>query len=234
MSSEPMTGERPGTPDRGTRPSGLIRWPWWTLSVAAAACLLFAFGPPPAALAYQPASPTLARLVGCHLAHWSAAHLLWDVLTFCALGVLSERADRGRFVAFLATGALTIGPLACRMQPELTHYAGLSGLVLGQLAMLLTQRVREARMPRSEGGRRIQVSAFPWALLLGLLLLKQLYELHAGATTVLSLALLTGGLEGFVTVPAAHLLSVLIGTFIGALPASQGAASPPERSCAAR
>lgn len=182
----------------------LRRLPWVTLAIALAALASHALFPLSSALAYAgytPGSHDLVRLVGCHLVHYSSTHLAWDVSTFVALGTWSELRSRPRFVLFLACAALLVPPLACALTPWLRCYAGLSGLVLGTVAVALGTRLSHdpRRMHRWLGS----------GLLLGLLV-KQLYELWIGNTS-----LVTFVYEGFTTVPAAHLISVLIGACVG-------------------
>jgi membrane associated rhomboid family serine protease len=183
--------------------------PWITLSLAAMACGLAALGAQAADLAYQPADPSVATLLGCHLYHFSSEHLIWDVLTFVALGALSESWVRRHYFRFLALGALLVPPLACGLTPWVTHYAGLSGLVIGQVALLIAA---ELRRQLAAGDRR---RAAWMAIMIALLLAKQLYECATGTTSLVTLQY-----EGFATVPAAHLLSVLIGLLAGCLPMS--------------
>lgn len=185
--------------------------PLVTLSIAAVATALHVLGLDVAQLAYQPAAPTMGTLLGCHLVHFSGKHFVWDVLTFTALGVVSESRLRGRYLDFLASSALIVPPLACWLTPWVTHYAGLSGLVIGQVSLWTTVQLRRQLLAGNR--RRAALAALGLALLFG----KQLYECANGQTSLVTLHY-----DGFSTVPAAHLCSVLAGCF-----AAQG--PPPRR-----
>lgn len=179
------------------------RLPWVTLSIAAAAAAFHALGVTPDRLAYVPREPTLLGALACHLVHFSALHARWDISTFVVVSSITEYLDRRRLLAFLAVGALLVPPLACALHDWVSHYAGLSGLVVGQVALWLARELR-----RSRPG---------WvALLLGLLFAKQLYECVIGNTSILSM-----DYQGFHTVPGAHLVSALIGVAAGALGAKE-------------
>jgi membrane associated rhomboid family serine protease len=202
------------------------RVPWLTLALCATALALHVALPGTRELAFDPSRLSLLRLLGCHLVHFSRLHFVWDTLTFGVIGAVTERIERRRHALFLLVAALFVPPLACALTPWVKHYAGLSGLVLGQVALLLAcalQRARGAGATRRAAGL---------AALLVLLLVKQLYELKIGNTS-----LITMDYRGFSTVPAAHLVSVVIGALLGALPQSSdgavtgadtpGASSPP-------
>jgi len=174
--------------------------PFCTLAVTSLALAFHVLDIGPDALAYRPADPTWTSLILCHLVHFSPRHLLFDALTFFALGVVSESIDRRRYVLFLASASLLIPPLACALDGGVARYAGLSGLVIGQVALWLGHEIRRHR------------AVWPLPVLL-LLLLKQLLEFSRGHTLILP-----GNYEGFRAIPAAHLLSVLAGSLVGLLP----------------
>jgi hypothetical protein len=176
----------------------IARAPLLTLAVGGAAALFHLAGITGAVLAYRPAEPSLPALLACHLAHFSSLHLRWDLLTFLGVSAVSEALDRRRLAAFLLGAALLVPPLACALEGWVDRYAGLSGLVVGQVAMWLAAELR----------RRPRVAA---PLLLALLL-KQLHELHVGNTSMLPM-----DYRGFHTVPAAHLVSALVGLLAGAV-----------------
>ncbi len=154
--------------------------------------------------AYLPSSPTLLALVACHFVHFSTTHALWDVLTFTLLSSWVERELGTRHAVFLVLAMGLVPPVACALTPWVRAYAGLSGLVLGQLALWLAARAQVAW--RAPARKRFA----GYLTLLGLLLVKQLYELRIGDTSLITL-----NYRGFSTVPAAHLVSVLIGMAVG-------------------
>jgi membrane associated rhomboid family serine protease len=169
-----------------------------------AALALFALSPVSAPLAYLPSAPALLALVACHFTHFSAKHALWDVLTFTLLSSWVERELGARHALFLVLAIALVPPVACALTPWVRAYAGLSGLVLGQLALVLAARARDAWL----AGATMRVARD--LTLLGLLVAKQLYEFRVGDTS-----LITMNYQGFSTVPAAHLVSVAIGIGVG-------------------
>lgn len=191
--------------------------PWITLSIASAAWLAHAAGAEPSLWAYRPAAPTLVQLVACHLVHFSRAHLVWDVVTFVALGAVSERFFCAGYVAFLAAGVLLVPPIACALSPWVTGYGGLSGLVIGQIALWLGAECCRAL------GRTDRTRAAAFAVLLVGLVAKQVHELHIGRTMWLGL----DG-EGFTPMPSAHFVSVLVGA-ISVLFSSTSTCETPKR-----
>ena len=182
------------------------RLPWLTLTSAGAALALAAAAIAPLELAYVPSAPSLGRLLGCHFVHFSTQHLLWDVLTFATVSACVERRLPRQHALFLGSAVFVVPPAACALTPWVRAYAGLSGLVLGQLAMLLATRLRVAAVMRSPARTIGYVAS------LAILLVKQCYEYRVGNTS-----LVTMDYRGFATVPAAHLVSVLVGILVGAL-----------------
>jgi rhomboid family GlyGly-CTERM serine protease len=163
-------------------------------------------------LAYVPG--TLAagewwRLVGCHLAHWSSDHTLWDALTFLLVGSWCEAANRRRMLAVTLAAAVAIPPVVLAVQPQLTSYAGLSELDVALCALLLTRVTRE---------RWRDAGAPLRATILGV---------GAVIASKLAYEFVTGGLwfvrshgSDFVPVPLAHLVGACIGVALGAWPSS--------------
>ena len=160
-------------------------------------------------LAYVPG--TLARgewwrLLGCHLAHWSFDHTLWDALTFLVVGGWCEAAGRGRMVAATLAGAVVIPPVVLAVQPELSAYAGLSGLDVALYALLVA---RVARERWRDGGAPLRAA---------------LVAASAGLVGKVACELATGGLwfvrshgGDFVPVPLAHLIGGCIGGAVGSV-----------------
>jgi membrane associated rhomboid family serine protease len=180
------------------------RVPFVTVAVAATACALFAWGPEPEALAYEPSAPGLASLLACHLVHWTPMHFAFDAATFAIAGAISEWLSRRALVAFLVAAALLVPPVACALHPEITHYAGLSGLVIGQLALwaAVSFRVQHA-------AGRPAIAAL-CLVALALIVARQLVEQALGDAV-----LPTPPHKGFRSLPAAHLVSVLAGVVAG-------------------
>ena len=104
------------------------RIPWVTLAVASSAAAAW-WAP---ILAYD--RPAIARgevwrLLAGHLAHWTPAHLVWDVLSFLMLGAFceSERGHRSVASVILVSG-LAISAFLFLGSPEVGEYRGLSGI----------------------------------------------------------------------------------------------------------
>lgn len=68
------------------------------------------------------------QLIGCHLLHWSADHLFWDLGMFVVLGAICERISRQALLGLLLISALVIPPVVGICYPEIETYRGLSGL----------------------------------------------------------------------------------------------------------
>lgn len=181
---------------------GTARVPWVTTCIVASALCAFAVLDVHQ-LAYDPSEPRLATLLGCHLGHWSGRHLVFDGVAFALLGVVSERRDRGLFVAFVVATAILVPPVACAMHPGVIDYAGLSGLVIGQVGLFLAAELRVAMARRALSG------TFGFAAAVAVLLGKQIVECVGGSVM---------GLEftAFETVHEAHLVSLFIGLGLGA------------------
>jgi rhomboid family GlyGly-CTERM serine protease len=112
----------------------LVRWyslPRYTVALAIF-CL--------AAHVYQPLSDWLAydrsaiqagetwRLLTGHLSHYSADHLLWDLLMFVVLGVMVEGRHRVSLITTVIASATAITVVLWFAHPEVTEYRGLSGI----------------------------------------------------------------------------------------------------------
>ncbi|HJW93252.1 MAG TPA: rhombosortase [Thermoanaerobaculia bacterium] len=67
------------------------------------------------------------RLVTGHFAHWSFAHLAWDVLAFLILGALCER-RRWLFASVILGTALIVSMFLFFCCPEVAMYRGLSSI----------------------------------------------------------------------------------------------------------
>ncbi len=205
-------GRRPGHPAREaprayavrlSRTQGLRRLPWMSALLALAAFALFALAGSPTWLAFRPDRPLASGgwcLVTCHLVHWSPQHLLLNIAAFSLLGSLCERAHRGRYLAFLGAGAVCVPIVACAFDNGIRYYAGLSGLVMGQAALLISLATGEAIR------RREMMGAVGMAGMAIALVAKVICELDAGET------LFAAAMRGaFVTVPEAHLAGALVG-----------------------
>ena len=159
----------------------------------------------------------LWRLVSCHWTHWSAEHLLWDVVAFAVLAALCE-AQLGRrlLLVCLVTAALAIPVVIWLVLPTMEIYRGLSGLDSTLFVLVALSHARRLFRPTS---RSTALSAVPlepliWTGALGLFVCKVLFEAISGTALFVG----SGG-TGVVVVPLAHLVGGTIGA-IGALTSS--------------
>lgn len=192
------------------------RWPWATSILAAAALLAHCW--PAATRAWQWQRELLAaepwRLFTGHLTHWSAEHLLWDLLILLVAGAAVESLGRGRWVLSVAGSAVLISVGLWHWQDEMQIYRGLSGLdsaLVATWAVALASRggadglVQRGPAGRGIAGRSSRPKVLGLFLLLGLLG-KSVLELTTGE----SLFVATKS-AGFAAVPLAHLLGGLWG-----------------------
>jgi rhomboid family GlyGly-CTERM serine protease len=138
------------------------------------------------------------RLLTGHLAHWSAAHLAWDVIAFVALGALCERLGRARFLACVGAAALAVSLAVWWAMPGLDRYRGLSGLDSALFVLLAVSLVRDGdsrRLLAGAGG----LAAF---------LVKLAWEGATGGALFVHDA-------GLAPVPLAHLAGALVGLAAG-------------------
>ena len=167
-----------------------------TLVISILALISF-INPLPAILQFDRTQPwELWRWITCHLTHWSADHLFWDLLVFAAIGAVCERLDRRRFVWTLALSAPSISLAVALCQPQLQSYRGLSGIDSTLFGLLGGQLLRS----RQQTQRTIIAAT---VLLF---------------TIKLAIEMLTGGAvfvdshrAGFAPVPLAHAVGAVVG-----------------------
>jgi rhomboid family GlyGly-CTERM serine protease len=144
----------------------------------------------------------LARLFTCHLTHWSWEHLLWDAAVFAVVGSWCERLDRRAFAVFLVASAVAIPPIVLLVRSDLGSYAGLSGIDIGAAALAVCLSLGRA-VRRDDRGAAALIATFGVALVA-----KLIYELVAGRTVMFDED------AGFVPVPLAHLVGVVVGLIV--------------------
>lgn len=137
--------------DAAQKPSVRLSRLGATLSIAVVAGLAFVWPRLTDALIYE-RTDILAgqawRLWTGHLVHYTASHLLWDLVVFLAAGLWLEwiRPRLTRWFYLLAPPAISAA--LWWGDPALEHYAGLSGLATGVLVLLaLVQRRRDVGAP---------------------------------------------------------------------------------------
>jgi len=193
----------------------LIRLPWRSLGVGLAAVVLTAAVPSPLLYSRQTIlGGEVWRLFTCHLVHGTFNHLLWDVLPLLGVGILFERNLKDRFWIVLAISSLVVGGGLLLLQPDLSSYCGLSGVLNG---LWVAGGLTAARQERSAGSPVI--SALYQGCVLALLG-KIAFEAVIGTPLFTDPSKLGG-----VAVPLAHALGALGGLL--ALPFHARPSAPP-------
>jgi rhomboid family GlyGly-CTERM serine protease len=174
-------------------------FPWVSALLSALACIAFAFDLG-GALEFDPAlfgAGEIWRILTCHLTHWNASHILWDLIVFIALGIVCERADRTAYLRCIVLAAAAIGASLSILAPALTSYRGLSGIDAALFALLLIRLSRE--------------SGNPWIAATGFVLIavKCAWEWRVGAM------MFADGADVMIPVPAAHLVGAVCGAVAG-------------------
>lgn len=140
------------------------------------------------------------RLVTCHLTHWTAEHLLWDLAAFALLLIASLRVSSRQTMVVLAVSALTIPAGVWLMLPDMMQYRGLSGV---DSALFLFLAIHTAKTLRARPERKELIVVYG---LMVAFALKTAFELTTGETVFVS----SMG-ENVVGVPLAHMIGALAG-----------------------
>lgn len=130
------------------------------------------------------------RLWSGHFTHHGWSHLFWNLVVFVPAGVWAERIDSRSTRWLLAIAPMMISIALLMIEPQLTYYAGLSGLSVGVVTLLALLHVRRCGAE----------PAWIWKAMLVLVAAKIVLEFFRGETTMFS-ALPTG----IRNVPLAHL-----------------------------
>lgn len=179
---------------------GSVRLPWRSLLLTAVALLLYLWaGAAPETWVYDRlaiAQGEWWRLVSGHWVHSDPEHALWDIGALLVLGLLFESRLKGKLFSVLGLATLGIDLWLWRVEPSLTHYCGLSGILNGLLALGLMQWWREER--------------HPLILMTGLgAVLKIAWEMAAGEALLTSTA--------WPSVPEVHGVGLLCGLLLSVL-----------------
>jgi len=87
------------------------------------------------------------RVVTCHWLHWSADHLIWDLVVFAVLGAMCEWRSPRSYLGTVLLSAIAIPLCVMHWLPEVGSYRGLSGIdtaLFGLLVSgLLVQRTKD-------------------------------------------------------------------------------------------
>ncbi len=156
------------------------------------------------------ASGEFWRVVTCHWTHWSLDHAAWDLLAFVAALTIGWTQCRGRVLVTLSTAALAIPAALWWLQPEMTHYRGLSGLDSALFALVGIVLLRR----EASGGSRTLAAGI--AVALAAFVAKIAFELASGGAVFVDAT-------GFVPVPLAHIVGGAVGAAVAVLPRSPDA-----------
>ncbi len=163
------------------------------------------------------------RALTSHFTHWNSTHLIWDWLAFVALGASLEHHGRARLVALLTTSALAIPAALFSIEPELTHYRGLSGLdsaLFGMVWVVALQHSRDTDRPNPLLARLLALLGIGFTLKIG-------WELLLGD------AFFMPNDVGFEPVPLAHAIGAALGVAFGSkIPAENYHTGRDQRSTA--
>ncbi len=143
----------------------------------------------------------LHQILGCHLLHWSAEHLFWDLIMFCILGGCCERWWPKQYYLTIVTSALVIPLLIMILQPNISSYRGLSGIDTA-IFSLMAVKVCAASLRRRDWSQAVL-----FATLLTSLIGKVAYEFMTGDLLFVSEL-------NFVPLPLAHLAGGIVGALV--------------------
>ena len=146
------------------------------------------------------------RLWTGHLVHFGASHLFWNLLIFALAGLWAERLAPGRTRLLLALAPPAIGLALLALDPALTVYGGLSGIVVAVLALLALVQLARVGTPADPVATS---DRWFWRAVLGLIVLKIAFEFAAGQPLFARFAA-----EGIRPVPLAHLAGLLAATTV--------------------
>lgn len=85
------------------------------------------------------------RLGTCHLSHWNAEHLEWDLLMFLVIGGACELRNPRQMRCCVAAAASVVSGLVWYCFPGVQAYRGLSGIDTALFTLLATNLVFDAR-----------------------------------------------------------------------------------------
>lgn len=175
-----------------------------TLAVAAAAVTVFTSPGAGEALEINRAfSRVWSRLWTAHLVHYSGSHLFWNLAILLPAGAWAEQLAPFRTRLFYLLTPPIIGLALLALDRDLTHYAGLSGLATGLLALLAW-----IRLGRLEPGTR-----WFWQTVLALIAVKIGWEIFDRRAL-----LATGEIDPIQAVPLAHAVGVFCAAVIYLMP----------------
>ena len=122
--------------------------PWWTIGAAAGAVAALVIPGAAEWLVYERsavAGGALWRLITAHLVHYSALHLCNNMLVLLFAGWLVEQRYRSDLPRIVGLSALSIGLAVFVFEPDITRYAGASGISLALLTYAALRGLAENR-----------------------------------------------------------------------------------------
>ena len=176
-----------------------------TIALALATLLVFLIPNAETVCELQTGSALLSQwfqVLACHLAHWSADHLMWDLMMFVLMGVICEKQNRGLYAIVLVASGVLIPFLVTQLAPNIDSYRGLSGVDTALFGMAMWYLIGNSVEDRNWWG-----TGFFSLLFLGMFA-KIGVEYLSGST------LFAEG-DNFTAVPSAHLVGALIGCAAG-------------------
>jgi len=96
------------------------------------------------------------RLITCHLTHWNADHLRWDLLMFVVLGVACELRSSTRLRVCLIAAIGVVSATVTLAFPDIHTYRGLSGIDSAIFTLLAIDLLREAVRDKNLGQIMLQ------------------------------------------------------------------------------
>jgi rhomboid family GlyGly-CTERM serine protease len=145
----------------------------------------------------------LWRLASCHVTHWNAEHLQWDLLMFVVLGGLCELRSRRRMWNCVVAAAASVSILVFCLFPSMEMYRGLSGIDTALFTLLSVDLMCDALRERRK------LFAFSIGGLLVGFIVKTAYE------AVLGQALFVDqNLAGFELLVWDHIVAAVVGAVI--------------------
>lgn len=196
----------------------LRRAPCISLAAGACAAILFLFPAAAGWLEFQRTAVLrgeLWRLLTCHMTHFTAGVLLWDVAALVCLGAVCEIRNRKSFVISLGAAAILIPAAVLFFQPGLSSYRGLSGIASALFGLLAVFLLREGA--RERDGWRVALAAIFFLLFLG----KVAFETASG------LPVFASDYGGSVEpVPLAHAVGLCVGIVTALAAAPEVARTP--------
>lgn len=125
-----------------------LPFPWWSVSLATCAVAVYLLPNLSAALIYDRSailSGEFWRLITGHWVHFSASHLICDVIVFGFSGWLIESRGYRHFAVLCVCSALSISLVMLATLPDMARYGGLSGVAMSSIVYLALHGRREAR-----------------------------------------------------------------------------------------